>query len=102
MCPDNDTPAPAEQNPTLAEDDKNRRTVEPSSGPNVNGYDDLVKRRIRGPIPPTKARTITERHAARRARRRDERADHDHAADRRPRRAACTVAHGGLIHGALS
>jgi hypothetical protein len=44
MCPDNETPnAGAPQNPTLAEDDKNRRTVEPSSGPNVNGYDDLVK-----------------------------------------------------------
>jgi hypothetical protein len=48
MCPDNDTPdtgntAPAEQNPTLAEDDKFRRTVEPSAGPNANGYDDQIK-----------------------------------------------------------
>jgi hypothetical protein len=43
MCPDNDTPAPAEQNPTLAEDDKFRRTIEPSVGPNANGYDDQIK-----------------------------------------------------------
>jgi hypothetical protein len=55
MCPDNDTPqdealraagfvpATPPQNPTLAEDDKFRRTVEPSSGPNTSGYDDLVK-----------------------------------------------------------
>jgi hypothetical protein len=43
MCPDNDTPAPTEQNPTLAEDDKFRRTIDPSEGPNKNGYDDLVK-----------------------------------------------------------
>jgi hypothetical protein len=55
MCPDNDTPqdealraagfvrATPPQNPTLAEDHKFRRTVEPSSGPNTSGYDDLVK-----------------------------------------------------------
>jgi hypothetical protein len=36
MCPDNDTPN-ADQNPTLAEDDKFRRTIEPSVGPNVDG-----------------------------------------------------------------
>jgi hypothetical protein len=46
MCPDNEStnaPQSAPQNPTLAEDDKFRRTVEPSSGPNTSGYDDLVK-----------------------------------------------------------
>jgi hypothetical protein len=54
MCPDNErpdealraagfVPATPPQNPTLAEDDKFRRTVEPSSGPNTSGYDDLVK-----------------------------------------------------------
>jgi hypothetical protein len=43
MSPDNEATNPVEQNPTLAEDDKFRRTVEPSSGPNTNGYDDLVK-----------------------------------------------------------
>jgi hypothetical protein len=42
MSPDNETPTPA-QNPTLAEDDKNRRTIEPSEGPNKAGYDNLVK-----------------------------------------------------------
>jgi hypothetical protein len=43
MSPDNEATNPVEQNPTLAEDDKFRRTVEPSSGPNTSGYDDLVK-----------------------------------------------------------
>jgi hypothetical protein len=43
MCPDNDTPTPASQNPTLAEDDKFRRTITPAEGPNKSGYDDLVK-----------------------------------------------------------
>jgi hypothetical protein len=46
MCPDNEStnaPESAPQNPTLAEDDKFRRTVEPSSGPNTGGYDNLVK-----------------------------------------------------------
>jgi hypothetical protein len=43
MCPDNDTPAPAEQNPTLAEDDKFRRTIVPAEGPNKDGYDTMVK-----------------------------------------------------------
>jgi hypothetical protein len=43
MCPDNDTPAPAEQNPTLAEDDKFRRTITPSEGPNKDGLDAQVK-----------------------------------------------------------
>jgi hypothetical protein len=43
MCPDNDTPASAEQNPTLAEDDKNRRKVEVAEGPNASGYDDQIK-----------------------------------------------------------
>jgi hypothetical protein len=39
MCPDNDTPdtGNAQQNPTLAEDDKFRRTVVPAEGPNVDG-----------------------------------------------------------------
>jgi hypothetical protein len=34
MCPDNDTP---DTNPTLAEDDKFRRTITPAEGPNVDG-----------------------------------------------------------------
>jgi hypothetical protein len=57
MCPDNDTPAPAEQNPTLAEDDKFRRTIEPSVGPNANGYegaaDDAVSSNVKSDIEPS-------------------------------------------------
>ena len=40
MCPDND--APATQNPTLAEDDKFRRTIEPAEGPNKDGLANQV------------------------------------------------------------
>jgi hypothetical protein len=37
MCPDNDAPATPDTNTTPADEDKFRRTVEPSVGPNVDG-----------------------------------------------------------------